>query len=122
MSDVKRKTKKVEVEVVELKIELDADFFDNMEKAKASVAEQRGYDITYGEYIQEAMEDLVTMVEEYSARLTQASDIIKQQDEALGKPVKSEAPVNPETKEPEEAPAELYAHIIKDEDKHTMYQ
>jgi hypothetical protein len=30
--------------------------------------------------------------------------------------------IDPETKEPEEAPKELYAHIIKDEDKWKMYQ
>jgi len=130
MSDVKRKTKKVEVEVVELKIELDADFFDNMEKAKKQVADQRGYDVSYGEYIQEAMEDLVQMVEEYSNKLIQASDIIKEQDNALGNPTpeeyehikNGEKPVDPKTGEVEEdVPAELYAHIEEDSAKEIMY-
>jgi hypothetical protein len=118
---VKRKTKKVEVEVVELKIELSAEFFDNMEIAKKQVADMRGYDISYGEYIEEAMNDLVKMVESYSEKLVQASEIIKQQDAAL--------PLAPEEEEdepgepqPGEVPPELYAHIIKDEDKRTMYQ
>ena len=131
MSDVKRKTKKVEIEVVELKIELDAEFFDNMEKAKKQVADQRGYDVSYGEYIQEAMEDLVKMVEDYSNKLIEASEIIKEQDNALGNPTpeeyehikNGEQPVDPETGEVEsDVPEELYAHIIKDEDKRTMYQ
>ena len=122
MSEVKRKTKKVEVEVVELKLELSAEFFDNLEKAKKQVADNRGYDVTYGEYIEEAMNDLVTMVENYSAKLIQASEIIKQQDAAL--PLAPEEEVEePEPGEPQpgEVPAELYAHIVKDEDKRTMY-
>jgi uncharacterized protein YpbB len=129
--DVKRKKVKVEVEVVELKIQLSTEFFDNMEKAKKQVADQRGYDVSYGEYIQEAMEDLVKMVEEYSSKLVQASEIIKEQDNALGNPTpeeyekikNGEKPVDPSTGEVEEdVPEELYAHIIKDEDKRTMYQ
>jgi hypothetical protein len=72
---IKRKVKKtvVKEEVVELKIQLSAKFFDNMDTAKISVAEQRGYDITYGEYIEEAMNDLVQMVGELSAQLQEMS-------------------------------------------------
>jgi hypothetical protein len=122
MSEVKRKKVKVEKEVVELKITLDAEFFDNMDKAKQQVAEARGYDISYGEYIEEAMNDLVKMVEDYSTKLYQASEIIKQQDAQL--PLAPEEPEEePEPGEPQpgEVPPELYAHIVKDEDKRTMY-
>lgn len=123
MSDVKRKKKKVEVEVVELKIELSAEFFDNMDKAKKQVADARGYDVTYGEYIEEAMNDLVQMVEDYSAKLIQASEIIKKQDSQL--PLAPQEPEEedrePGEPQPGEVPAELYAHIVKDEDKRTMY-
>ena len=119
-NEVKRKTKKVEVEVVELKIELSAEFFDQMETAKKQVADQRGYDVTYGEYIEEAMNDLVKMVETYSEKLYQASEIIKKQDAEL--PLAEPEPGEVVEGEPPEVPVELYAHIIKDEDKHTMYQ
>ena len=122
MSDVKRKKKKVEVEVVELKIELSAEFFDNMDKAKKQVADHRGYDVTYGEYIEEAMNDLVKMVEDYSAKLIKASEVIKQQDTALAQPIEEPEPGEEVEGAPGEVPAELYAHIIKDEDKRTMYQ
>ncbi len=121
VKEVKRKVKKVEVEVVELKVELPAEFFDNMDKAKAEVAKMRGYDISYGEYIVEAMEDLVKMVEDLSVKVTKAKDIIS----GLQEVPKEEKPLEPEpgTEVSEtEVPAELYAHIIKDEDKHTMYQ
>ncbi len=53
-----------EVEVVELKIQLSSEFFNNMDEAKKQVAEQRGYDVSYGEYIEEAINDLINMVEE----------------------------------------------------------
>lgn len=71
VKEPKRKTKKVvtETEVVELTIELSAEFFDNLEMAKMQVAEQRGYDVTYGEYIEEAMNDLVKMVGQLSEEL-----------------------------------------------------
>lgn len=73
--EVKRKTKKIvtKKEIVELRIELSAEFFDNMDNAKIQVAEQRGYDITYGEYIEEAMNDLVKMVGELSNELQKMS-------------------------------------------------
>ena len=107
MSNIERKKKQIEIDVVELKVEFDADFFDDM-----------------------ALEDLVTMVENYGAKLQDAAEIIKKQDNALGNPSPEEfkkieegKPVDPETGEVEEdVPEELYAHIIKDEDKRTMYQ
>lgn len=122
--EVKRKKKQVEVEVVELKIQLSAEFFDNMEKAKKQVADKRGYDITYGEYVEEAMNDLVKMVGELQDKVVEASQIIMKQDEALGQVeiVKEPEPGEQLEGEPGEVPPELYAHIIKDEDKRTMYQ
>lgn len=120
--DVKRKNVMVETEVVELKIEVSAEFFATVEKAKKEVADKRGYDVSYGQYFEEAMNDLVAMVDEYGSKLIEASQIIQKQDEELSKPVVQGEPVDPETKEPEEAPPELYAHIIKDEDKRVMYQ
>jgi hypothetical protein len=117
VDSVKRKKKKVEVDVVELTIELSAEFFDNMEKAKKQVADQRGYDVSYGEYLEEALEDLVNMVEDYSNKLVEASNIIQHQDKQLGQPEE----VEPEI-EDGKAPDELYGHIIKDEDRYTMYQ
>ena len=122
--EVKRKKIKVEKEVVELKIQLSAEFFDNMEKAKKQVADQRGFDISYGEYVEEAMNDLVKMVGELQEKVVEASQIIMKQDEALGaaEVVKEPEPGEELPGEPEEVPPELYAHIIKDEDRRTMYQ
>ncbi len=129
-NEVKRVMKKVEVEVVELKIQLSSEFFNNMDEAKKQVAEQRGYDVTYGEYMEEALDDLVKMVEEYSAKLIQASDIIKEQDNALGNPTPEEykkikdgeKPVDPESGEVEEdVPESMYAHIVEDSAKEIMY-
>ena len=119
--EVKRVKKQVEVEVVELKIQVSDVFFNNMEKAKKQVADKRGYDVSYGEYLEEAMNDLVKMVGELSDQVVQASEIIQKQDaELTGPGAREEKP--PEEGEPGEVPDELYAHIIKDEDKRTMYQ
>lgn len=126
---VERKKKKIEVDVVKLTIELPAEFFDNMDKAKKQVAAQRGYDVTYGEYITEAMNDLVKMVESYSVKLKQADDIIKSQDEAISAALKAEGveivqeelPKDPEGQEETDAPADLYAHIEEDSAKEIMY-
>ena len=127
--EVKRVKKQIEVDVVRLKVELSAAFFDNMDKAKKQVADKRGYDVTYGEYIEEAMNDLVKMVDDYSYKLQQASELIKKQDAMLGEPVYSvdipepEEPVDPESGEEETEPApELYAHIEEDSAKEVMYQ
>ena len=119
--EVQHKTVMVEKRIVELKVEVSEDFFKTMEKAKKEVADKRGYDVSFGEYIEEAMNDLVLMVDEYGAKLIEASKIIHEQDEALGK-LEVEEPVDPETGEVEaEVPDELYAHIIDDKDKHIMY-
>jgi hypothetical protein len=66
MSEVVRETKKIERKVVKLEIEMDEEWFEMMDKAKKQVAEQRGYDVSYGAYIQEAMDDMVHMIEELS--------------------------------------------------------
>lgn len=122
--EVKRKKVQVEVNVVELKVQLSEEFFNNMEKAKKQVADKRGFDISYGEYIEEAMNDLVKMVGELQEKVVEASQIIMKQDEALGaaEVIKEPEPGEEIEGEPGEVPPELYAHIIKDEDKRTMYQ
>lgn len=124
MSDVKRKKVKVEAEVVELKIQLSAEFFDRMDEAKKMVADKRGYDVSYGKYMEEAMDDLVKMVEEYSAQIVQASEIIKQQDDMLGNPsredVEGEKPIDPKTKKPEEAPESMYGHLAENYENDPM--
>jgi gas vesicle protein len=81
VKEPKRKVKKIvsEKEVVELTIELSAEFFDNMDKAKQEVAVQRGYDITYGEYMEEALNDLVKMVGQLSEEIQKMS-MQQQQD------------------------------------------
>ena len=127
--EVKRVKKQIEVDVVELTVELSAEFFDNMEKAKKQVADKRGYDVTYGEYIEEAMNDLVKMVDDYAYKLQQASELIKKQDNMLGQPSyvtdvpePESEPVDPETGEVEaDVPENLYAHIEEDSAKEVMY-
>jgi len=68
---IKRKTKKtvVKEEVVEMKIEISAKLFDHIETAKAAVAEQRGFDVTYGVYIEEVINDLMEMVNQLSEQI-----------------------------------------------------
>lgn len=126
--EIVRKKKQVEVNVVEMKIEVSELFFNNMEKAKKQVADKRGYDITYGEYLEEALNDLVKMVDDYAYKIQEASEIIKRQDEMLNGPIEEEGivieqkPIDPETEQEEtEPPVELYAHIEKDEAKEIMY-
>lgn len=125
--DVKRKKVQIEVDMVEMKIEVSEQFFDNMDKAKKMVADQRGYDVSYGEYIEEAMNDLVKMVDDYAYKIKEAAEIIKKQDDMLGNPGQQaveieQQPVDPETDEEEtEPPAELYAHIEEDSAKEIMY-
>lgn len=125
MSDeIKKVKKQVEVNVVEMKIEVSEKFFDNMDKAKKQVADKRGFDMTYGEYIEEAMEDLVKMLDEYGAKIMEAHEIIQRQDQMLGleqKELVEEEPVDPDG-EPDKVPDELYAHIVADEDMRVMYQ
>jgi hypothetical protein len=113
----KKRERTVVEETVELKIELSAKFFDMMEKAKKDVAKRRGYDISYGKYIEEAMEDLVDMVKglerevikrDYENKLPSVVDKTK------------EDIVPPESNE--EAPEHLYGHIIEDGAKQIMYQ
>ena len=119
---IKRKVKKsiVKEEIVELKIQLSAEFFDNMDQAKLAVAEQRGYDITYGEYIQEAMEDLVKMVGQLSEELQKMST--KSQYEQMLPQVKDN---NPEpVEEPEEELSEydqLMQEFIEVKEDEVMY-
>ena len=126
--EVRRVKKQIEVDVVELSIEVSAEFFDNMDKAKKQVADKRGYDVSYGEYIEEALNDLVKMVDDYSYKLQQASELIKKQDAMLGQPayvtdIPDEEPVDPETGEVEaDVPENLYAHIEEDSAKEVMYQ
>jgi translation initiation factor IF-3 len=111
MSDVKRIKKQVvtEEEIVELKIQLSARFFDQMEKAKAAVAKERGYDVGYGEYLEECLDDLVTMVKQledhivktdYQNQLPQVKDNNKNDGKDEEAAVKEG-----------EVPPELYGHL-----------
>lgn len=125
VDEVKKVKKVVEVEVVEMTIEVSDKFYEQMKAAKKMVADKRGYDISNGEYIEEAMNDLVQMVEELQNKVIEASQIIQKQDEALGAAEVVDSIVGEEDDVPKTAegvPEDLYAHIVKDEDKHTMYQ
>jgi hypothetical protein len=116
----KKKERVVVDETVELKIELSAEFFDNMDKAKKKVADQRGFDISYGEYIEEAMNDLVKMVRSMEDELIRR-DYEDGLPEVIDKS-EEEKPVDPSTGEVEEdVPPELYAHIEEDSAKEIMY-
>jgi hypothetical protein len=121
MSDevVRKKKERVIIdESVELKIELSAKFFDNMDKAKKQVAEQRGYDVSYGEYIEECLDDLVKMVRKMEEELIKR-DFVDGLPEVVDK---SEEPVEVEEEPKEgEVPAHLYAHIEEDSAKEIMY-
>lgn len=113
MSEEVKRVKKEEVivkEVVELKIELSADFFDKMSKAKSQVAEARGFDVSYGAYMEEAMDDMVLM-------------IAQMQDQIMANAARAELPEvvdnNANEKSDEDKAAEqaameqMYGHISK---------
>lgn len=123
MSDEVKKVKKViEIDVIEMEIEISEPFFEKIKQAKQAVEDKTGRKMSYGEYIEQAMEDLVQMYDGALQQIEQAKGIIAQQDAMLGgAPPEEEKPVDPDG-EPAEVPDELYAHIIKDEDKRTMYQ
>jgi hypothetical protein len=82
-------TKTVEVEMVEMNIQVTKAFFDTMQKAKADVAQKRGFDITNGEYIEQAMDDMVYMIESLHDQLT-----AEQYQEGLPEVVETKNPEN----------------------------
>ena len=116
MSEVVRETKKIEKRVVKLEIEMDEDWFEIMDKAKKQVAEQRGYDVSYGAYIQEAMDDMVQMIEKLS-------EFVAEQQYKDGMPKVVEREPEPGEKVPEEpvepAPEGMYA---KTDEPDVMFQ
>lgn len=121
VKEPKRKIKKtvVEEEVVELTIQLSAKFFDNMDMAKMQVAEQRGYDVTYGEYMEEAMNDLVKMVGQLSEELQKMAT---QQSYANMLPEVVERPKEEEKKEEEVSEYDkLMQEFIEVKEDEVMY-
>ena len=116
----KKKERVVVDETVELKIEVSALFFDNMDKAKKKVAEARGFDVSYGEYLEEAMNDLVKMVRSMEDELVRR-DYEDQLPEVKDNSIEIEQEVIEEDDEEKEAPAHLYAHIEEDSAKEIMY-
>jgi hypothetical protein len=121
VDEVKVKKKQIEKEVVEVTVEMDKQFFDNMMKSKADVAEKRGYDVTIGEYIVEAMDDMVRMIDDLSKKVNALGAQVQYQQ---GMPVVKENEQEPEpgthvTEEP--APEGMYAKTTNKELKDPMF-
>lgn len=120
--EVNVKKKIVETEVVELKIEISKELFDRIESAKKDVADKRGYDITYGQYVEEAFEDFITMID----RLAQSNEQLKaalEYQQGMPQVVERETePQDPETKEAEPAPENFYAMTSNKDVKDPMFQ
>lgn len=115
--EVKRVKKLVEVEeeVVEMKIEISGKLFDQIEKAKKEVADKRGYDVSYGKYIEEAFDDFVYMIGQMSEQIQKLTTHIEAG--AAIPPVidKKAAEKSEEEKEAEKAAMEqMYGHISPD--------
>ena len=112
MSDeVNVKKKIVEEEIVEMKIEISKKLFEQIEAAKKDVAEKRGYDVTYGEYIEEAFDDFIVMIDQLGQKIQELSVALQYQQ---GVPQVVEREPEPGEKVPEEpaepAPEQMYAH------------
>jgi hypothetical protein len=114
VDEVKVKKKQIEKEVVEVTVEMDKQFFDNMMKSKAEVAEKRGFDITIGEYIVEAMDDMVRMIDDLAKKVNALNTQMQYQQ---GMPVVKENAEEPEpgthvSEEP--APEGMYANSFSE--------
>ena len=123
MDEVKVKKKVVEHEVVELTIEMDKQFYDNMMEAKKKVAEQRGFDITTGEYIVEAMDDMVKMIDQLSKKVNELGTALQYQ-QGLPQVIERESeqelePGTPVKDEP--APEQMYAMTDNKKIKDPMF-
>lgn len=117
MSEEVKRVKKevvVEEEVVEMKIEISAKLFDQIEKAKKEVADKRGYDISYGKYIEEAFNDFIIMIGQQNEHIQKLTAHIEA-GAAIPPVVDNKAgEKSPEEKEAEAAAMEqMYGHISK---------
>jgi hypothetical protein len=72
---MKKTTKKIEVPMVTLEIEVTEEFFNTMETAKADVEKKLQRDMEYGEYIETCLNDLVYL----TAVLERQLNIMKNQ-------------------------------------------
>lgn len=121
--EINVKKKVVEEEVVEMKITISKKLFDEIEHAKKDVAEQRGYDVTYGEYIEEAFEDFIVMIDRLSKTVQEMSAAQQYQQ---GMPQVVEREPEPGEAVPEEpaepAPEAMYAHTNNKELNDPMFQ
>ena len=109
MSDVKRikKQKIVEEEIVELTIELSGEFYDGLIKAKEKLAEQRGFDISTGSYIEQSLNELVEMVKQMEDHIVK-SEYEKKLPEVVDK---NDGKDLEAAEEEGKVPPELYAHL-----------
>jgi hypothetical protein len=80
---IEKFVKSEEVEMIRLKdVEFSKEFFDMLEKAKKEVAAKRGYDVDYGQYIEQMTLDFIFIIDSLSKGLDEA-----------GKPAKIENPM-----------------------------
>ena len=56
--------KSVDQEMVKIEVEFTKKFFDLMTRSKDDVAETRGYDVEYGQYIEEAIADFLKIIDD----------------------------------------------------------
>lgn len=117
------KSKVVEETVVELTIEISEKLFENIEKAKKEVADKRGYDVSYGEYIEEAFDDFLVMIDNLAKSNAELMKVVEYQN---GLPQVVEREPEPgekvEGEPPEPAPENMYGHISKDGKGDPMFQ
>lgn len=112
---------KKEIEAIELKIELSKKFFEQVNKSKKEVAEKRGYDVSYGKYIEEAMDDMVKIIDQLSQRVQQLEAMLQYQGQIPQVIEKNEEP-EPGTHVSEEpTPEGMYAKTTNKELKDPMF-
>ena len=59
---MKKKTRKIEVPMVEITIELSERFYEEMQKAKANLEEKYDWKMDDGEYLERCIEDFMIMI------------------------------------------------------------
>lgn len=112
MSEEVKRIKREEIvvkEVVEMKIEVSGKFYDQVMKAKAQVEEQTGRKFSNGEYIEEAMDDMVLMIRQLQEQIVALDAAARLPDVQ-----QNEASPEEKTHDEREVHEQMYGHLSPD--------
>lgn len=74
---VKKITKSVEIEVVQLEIEVSKKFFDHIERSKAHVEEERKENMSYGQFLEQSYDDFLIIINQYATKIRAQNEEIE---------------------------------------------